>query len=62
MAKNKNSKAIKKNDAALKKDKVYHNPLSTVWGKILIVFLCFLMVAGILASLIYLLYQMSQNV
>lgn len=62
MAKNKDIKAKKKDASLQKKDKVYHNPLSTIWGKVLIVFLCFLMVAGILASLIYLLYKMSQNV
>lgn len=58
MANNKsNKKAV-----VQKKDKVYHNPLETIWGKILIVTMSLLMVASILLSLGYLMYRMSQNV
>ena len=35
------------------KGKVYHNPLQTLWGKILIWTLCLAMVLGIVIALIW---------
>jgi len=46
----------KKNEVQEKKEnkgKVYHNPLQTVWGKILIWTLSLAMVLGILIALIW---------
>ncbi len=52
----------KKGEYVAKSDRQYHNPLKTLWGKILIVFLAILMVSSILISLIYLIVKASQNV
>lgn len=42
--------------------KAYKNPISSIWGKILIVALCLAMVGGILASLIYIIISNFGNV
>lgn len=52
-----------KNEVSNKKnEKVYHNPLQTLWGKILIITLSLAMVVGILIALIWNLVKMSGNV
>lgn len=52
----------KKNKDNKPTKKQYTSPLKTVWGKVLVVFLSLLMVAGILASFIYLIIKSIQNV
>ena len=42
--------------------KSYSNPIKTVWGKVIIIVISVAMVAGILASLIYLMVQNFGNV
>lgn len=37
--------------------KSYGNPIKSTWGKIVVIILCAAMVAGIIASLIYLIVQ-----
>lgn len=54
MAKNNNSNKKKNNE--VKKEKVYRNPASTVWGKIIISFLAIAMAFSGLISLIYLMF------
>lgn len=56
----KNKKNNSKNNKVQKKK--YSSPFQTIWGKAIIISLSLLMVAGILASLIYALVKMGQNV
>lgn len=55
-----NKKNKKNNKVETKKS--YNNPVSSIWGKIAIVFLCVAMVGGILASLIYAIVSNFGNV
>lgn len=56
------SKEVSKKNNKVQKKKKYSSPFQTIWGKAIIISLSLLMVAGILASLIYALVKMGQNV